>query len=137
MAFPFFQHIREASPGFRRRMLTAKFTLAVTPTAARNHSGHALVRAAGEYGNSCAEAATHQSDALGIHFRARGHIADCVARIGDLIEADNSPMLALPLTTTTAIDAQAYRATLAKLLCYDALALAVTVTAETMQYEEC
>ena len=43
---PLFEHARESPPGFRSRVLAAKFALAVSPAAGRNHSGNARIRAA-------------------------------------------------------------------------------------------
>ena len=45
MAFAFIEHFGKTLPRFRRRMLAAKFALAVAPAAARNHRGNALVGA--------------------------------------------------------------------------------------------
>src|SRR4029077_1594495 len=137
VALPFLQHIGETRPRLRRRMLAAEFALAVSPTAAGNHGGDALVRSTGEYGNRSAEAATHQSDTSGIHFRARSQVADCVARIGDLIEANNSSVLALAFAASPKVDAHGYITPLAELLSYDTLALAILVAAEAVEHDKC
>src|SRR6266511_572602 len=112
MAFAFFQHVGELEPRFGRRMLAAEFSLAVAPTAARNHRGDALVGAAGEHGHSRAEAAPDQRDALWIYFRARRHVGDRIAGICHLIEADDSAVLAFAFAAAAKVDAQSHVAPL-------------------------
>src|SRR4029077_10297008 len=136
VALPFLQHIGETRPRLRRRMLAAEFALAVSPTAAGNHGGDALVRSTGEYGNRRAETATHQADALGAYFRTGGQIADGVTRIGHLIETDNPAMLAFALAASSEIDAQRYIAPLAELPGYNALSMTIFVAAEAVQDDE-
>src|SRR5207245_10090514 len=113
-------------------MLAAKLAFAVSPTAARNHCGGALLRASGEYGKRGAKAAAYQSDAIGIHFWTRGEVRDGVARVGHLIEADNSALLAFAFAAAPEIDAQRDVAPLGKLLGDSRLPLAVFVAAEAV-----
>ena len=69
----------------------------------------------------------------GIDFRARGKIRKRVARVGDLIETDDSPVLAFALAAAAKIDTQRDVSPLGELFRDDGLALAVFVAAETVQ----
>src|SRR5437773_12440263 len=118
-------------------MLAAKLAFAVSPTATRNHGSDALIRASGEYGDRGAEAAAYQSDAIGIDFGSNREIGDGVARVGHLIEADNSAVLAFAFAAAPEIDAQRDVVALGKLLGDNGLRLAVLFAAEAAQFHYC
>src|SRR5262245_19754435 len=118
-------------------MLAAELTLAVSPTAAGDHRCHASVRAPCKYGHSRAETASHQADALGVHFRATGEVGHGIAGIGHLIETDDPPMLAFAVAASPEIDAHRHIAPLGKLLGHNALTVAVFVAAESVEHDKC
>src|SRR5262249_458150 len=68
-----------------------------------------------------AEAPSPQADALRIDFRPGGEIGQSVARIGYLVEADDSPMLAFALAAPSKIEAHRHIAPLGKLPGHNAL----------------
>src|SRR4029434_6137336 len=105
MTLSFFQHVAEAAPCLRCRMLAAELALAVTPTAAGDHCGHSPVRAACKYGHGRGETASHQADALGVDLRAGGEVGQRIARIRHLIETDDSPALAFTVAASSKVDA--------------------------------
>src|SRR5262245_11790852 len=117
-------------------MLAAKLTLAVSPAAARDHRSHPPVGAACKYGHSRADTASHQADALRIDFRPGGEIGQSVARIGYLVEADDSPMLAFALAAPSKIDAHRHIAPVGKLLGDNALPVAFLVATEAVQHDK-
>src|SRR5262249_61568554 len=82
------------------------------------------------------EAASHQADALRIDCRAGCEIGQSVARIGYLVEADDSPMLAFALAAPSKIDAHRHIAPLGKLLGHNALSVAFLVATEAVQHDK-
>ena len=120
----------------RARMLAAKFSFAVAPTAAGDHRGDARVGAAGEDRHRRAEAAADERDTLRVDFRPRRQVGDGVARVGDLIEADDPAAFAFAVAAAAEIDAQRDIAPFGHLFADDLLALAVLVAAKAMQHDK-
>src|SRR6266536_1849015 len=136
MTLPLLQHVGEAAPCLRCRMLATELALAVSPTAAGDHGGHPPVRAACEHGHGRAEAASHQADALGVDFGAGGEVGQRIACIRHLIETDDSPALAFAVAASSKVDAHRHIAPLGKLLGHNALPVTVLVAAEAVQHDK-
>src|SRR5262245_51764382 len=116
-------------------MLAPEFTLAVSPTAARDHRSHPPVRAACKHCHGRTEATSHQADALRIDFRPGGEIGQSVARIGYLVEADDSPMFAFALAAPSTIAAHRHIAPRGTLRGHNVLSVAFLVAAEAVQHD--
>ena len=95
-----------------------------------------MIGAAGENRDSCAEAAADQRDLFGLDFGPRRQIRKRVARVGDLIEADDSATLAFAVAATAKVDAQGDIAPPGQLLCHHHLAVAIFIAAEAVQDDE-
>src|ERR1700722_9323270 len=93
VAAAFFEHCREARPGFGRAMLAAEFTLAVPPAARRDDGSDARINAGCVDGNRRAKTATDQGDSLRIDLRMRGQKGERVAGIGNLLKTDHPAAL--------------------------------------------
>src|SRR5690349_19969132 len=121
MAAAFFQHFAEALPGFRRRMLPAKFALAVAPATGGDDRGDPLVRASGVDRDGGPEAAADETDAPRGHLWTARHVSQGVRCVFDLIEAEDAGVLAAALAAASKIDAHDDVAPCRQLLRNDAL----------------
>src|SRR5262249_9672316 len=106
------------------------------PPAPRPPPPHPPVGAACEHCHGRPEATSHQADALRIDFRPGGEIGQSVARIGYLVEADDSPMLAFALAAPSKIEAHRHIAPLGKLPVHNALSVAFLVATEAVQHDK-
>ena len=87
-------------------MLALELALAVPPPARRDHGGDAVVDATGVDGYGGAEAVARHADALGVDLGLLGEPGDGVARVGDLIHAQDVAARAAGLSQPAEIDTQ-------------------------------
>ena len=106
VAPPFFEHRGEARPAFGRRMLAAKLAFAVAPSSGGNDGGNAGVHSGGVNRYGGAETAANQGDLLRIDLGMRGEKRERVARVGNLVQADDAAALALAFAAAAHVETQ-------------------------------
>src|SRR6185295_7255294 len=107
-------HLGEARPGLIAGMLAAELLFAVAPAARRDHRGNARVGAAAIDRDRRAEALAYQCDLGRFDFGACGEIAQRVAGVLDLFQADDAAALARTLPAAAEGEPQRHITEIAK-----------------------
>ena len=118
-------------------MLLAEFLGAVAPAAGSDAGGDARLDARGVHRDRRAKALAIDRDAILDDLGARLQIAQGVARVLHLLEADHSPALTLALAAAAHVEAQRDVAERGEQLRRRARGAAVLVAAEAVQHHEC